>query len=122
MLTDSGRNAEEITRPAKAKVIYSVYAFAASKVREIASCGFCNVPQCIYSKKAVGEPNGLIKIQSCVLNKCTDSGYACGNEVTVEVFYAHQKLSCGNTVDIHSYNLSVGTKGGRIGTKRVSSV
>ena len=44
MLPDSRRNAEEITRIAEEKMIDSAYAFSASKVREMLSCGVCNVP------------------------------------------------------------------------------
>ena len=77
MLPDSRRNAEDITRLAKEKVIYYDCAFAASNVMLIVSRDVCNTPSCIYSKKAVGEPNGPSKLQACVLNQWTESGYTC---------------------------------------------
>ena len=40
----------------------------------------------------------------------------------VEGFYAHQKLSCGGSVERNYYNPYVGTKGGKIATKTVCSI
>ena len=58
MLPASRQNAEEITHLAEEKVIYYAYAFSTSKLGEIVSRDVCNTPRCIYSMKAVGEPNG----------------------------------------------------------------
>ena len=76
----------------------------------------------MYSKKAVGETNGPSKLQACVLDQWTEIGYACGNEVAVEGFYAHQELNWGETVEAYYYNPSVGKKGGILVTKGVCSV
>ena len=78
--------------------------------------------QVIYTKKAIGKPNGPIMLQACVLYQWTEIGNTCGNEVTVEGFYAQQKLSCSDTVDTYYYNPYVGTKCRCIVTKGVCSV
>ena len=49
--------------------------------------------------KAIGGTNGPSKRQSCELDQWTESGYACGNQVTVKGFYAQRKLSCGGSVE-----------------------
>ena len=72
--------------------------------------------------KEIGGPKSPSERQACELDRCTESGYACGNEVTVEGFYVQRKLSCGGSVERNYYNPSVGTKGGRIVTKTVCSV
>ena len=76
IIPDSRQNAKEISRLAEAKVVDSDYSFAASKVRAILYRDVCNAPRCIYSKKAVGEPNVPSKLQACVLDQWTESGYA----------------------------------------------
>ena len=63
-------------RLAKAKVIYYDSAFSASEGRVVLYCGVCNASRCIYSKKAIGEPNGPSKLQDCVPDQWTESGYA----------------------------------------------
>ena len=75
MLPDSRRNAEEITCLAEEKVLYSSYAFAASKARATFSCDVFYAPHCIYSKKAIGEPNGPRNLQACLLDQWTESVY-----------------------------------------------
>ena len=72
------------------------------------SCDVCNARLNIDSKKSVGE-----------LDKWTESGYVCENELTVESFYAQRKLSCVDTVQTHYCNPSGRTKGGRIATKGI---
>ena len=98
------------------------YAVAASKVRKIVFWDVCKVPNWIYSKKAVGETNVPFKIQACVLDQYTDSGYVCGNKVTVEGLYAQEKLFCSDTIGKNYYNPSFGKKGGGIVTKGVCYV
>ena len=48
MLTDSRKNADEITRLAKAQEIDYNFTIAVSKVRAIVSCDICNAPRCIF--------------------------------------------------------------------------
>ena len=72
--------------------------------------------------KEIGGANGPSERQACELDRCTESGYACGNEVTVEGFYAQRKLSCGGSVEQNYYNPSIGTKYERNITKTVCSV
>ena len=76
-IPDSRQNAKEITCLAEAKVVDSDYTVDASKVRVIFYCDVCNLPRCIYSKKAIGKPNGHSKLQAFVLDKWTKSGYTC---------------------------------------------
>ena len=122
MLPESRKNADEVTRLAKAKEIRSTFNVAASKVRAIVSCDVCNAPRFIFSMKASGGPNVPSKLRAFELDRSTESGYACVNGVTVQGFYAQWKLSCGDSVEINYYNPSVGTKGGTIVTKTVCSV
>ena len=86
--------------------------FDASKVRAVLYCDVCNVSHCVYSNRAVGESNGPSKFQSCVLDQWTESGYTCGNELTLESFFAQQKLSCSDTFEMHYYNPLLGRKDG----------
>ena len=84
--------------------------FDASKVRAVLYCDVYNVSHCVYSNRAVGESNGPSKFQSCVLDQWTESGYTCEKEVSVECFYAQQKLSCSETVKTNYYNPLLGQK------------
>ena len=97
-------------RLAEAKVVHSDYTFAVSKLGEILYCDVCNAPRCIYSKKSMGEPNGPGKLQACVLDQWTESEYTCEKEVSVEGFYAQQKLSFSETVKTNYYNPLLGQK------------
>ena len=81
-----------------------------------------NAPRCIFSMKEIGGANGPSERQACKLDRWKESGYVCGNEVTVEGFYAQRKLSCVGSVERNYYNPSVGTKCGIIVTKTVCSV
>ena len=72
--------------------------------------------------KSIGGPNDPSERQECELDQCTDIGYACGHDVTVEGFYAQRKLSCGGSVEQNYYNPSIGTKGAIIVTNTVCSV
>ena len=72
--------------------------------------------------KEIGGPNGPSECQACKLYQWTESGYACVNEVIVERFYSHWKLSCVGSVEQNYYNPSVGKKYGIIVTKTVCYV
>ena len=108
IIPDSRRSYKELTHLAEAKVVDSDYALAESKVRAILYCDVCNVRLLIYSKRTVGKSNGPSKLQACVLNQWTASGYTCGREVELEGFYAQQKLICSDIIEMHYYNPLLG--------------
>ena len=49
--------------------------------------------------KSIVGPSVPSERQSCEPDRWTESGYACGNEVTIEGCYAQRKFSCVGSAD-----------------------
>ena len=79
MLTDSRKNADEITRLAKAQEIDYNFTIAVSKVRAIVSCDVCNTQRYIFSMRTTDGSKIPSERQACELDRWTESGCACGN-------------------------------------------